>query len=103
MSNDLMAPRGRVENNGSRRMSDATNGGPIAPNHKEPPLLRDYAGKDEIAREFGVSERTIERWVRLRLLPRPVKLGRTTLFHLPTVKKHLARQIEPKRSRRRGI
>ena len=55
-------------------------------------LLSDYARKGDLAREFGVSERTIERWVRLRLLPRPVRLGRSRLFHIPTVKQHLVDQ-----------
>ena len=64
-------------------------------------LLSDYVRKSVIAREFEVSERTIERWVRLRLLPAPLKLGRTSFFHLPTVADYLANQIKPNGLRRR--
>jgi hypothetical protein len=63
-------------------------------------LLDEYATKDLIARTFGVSQRTIERWVRLRILPSPVKLGRTSLYHLPTVRQHLADQVRRAGSRR---
>ena len=64
-------------------------------------LLADYATKKTIAAEFDVSERTIDRWVSLRLLPAPVKLGQTNIFHIPTLKKHLAERCGPKGSRRR--
>lgn len=60
-------------------------------------LLSEYVRKKELATEFDVSERTIERWVRLRLLPAPVRLGRTTLYHVPTVIQHLADQAKGKR------
>ncbi len=70
-----------------------------APAGKEPGLLDEFVRKKDLAREFDKSERTIERWVRLRLLPAPLRLGRTSLFHLPTVKNHLAKQME-QRSRR---
>ncbi len=57
--------------------------------HGETPLLNEFVSKKELATSFGVSSRTIERWVRMRLLPAPVRLGRTSLYHLPTVKQHL--------------
>ncbi len=60
--------------------------------HKPSNLLLDYVTKKEIAGAFRVSERTIERWVRLRLIPAPVKLGRTNLYHIPTVQRFLAEQ-----------
>ena len=63
-------------------------------------LLGEYAPKKALAKAFGVCERTIERWVRLRLLPAPLRLGRTSLHHLPTVKQHLAEQTEAKGRRR---
>ena len=62
-------------------------------------LLTDFATKKDLAREFNVSPRTIERWVRLRLLPRPIRLGRTTLFHLPTVRDSLAKNAAGSRGR----
>lgn len=67
---------------------------------KETGLLAEFVRKEDLAREFGVSERTIERWVRLRLLPAPIRLGRTSLYHLPTVKKYLADQTSDKIRRR---
>ena len=67
---------------------------------KQIQLLAEYVDKKEVADEFGVSERTIERWVRLRLLPAPVRLGRTSLYHLPTVKQHLANQAAGNHRRR---
>ena len=61
-------------------------------------LLHDYVQKDDLAREFDVSPRTIERWVRLRLLPPPVKIGRTQLHHVPSIRK----SIEDRMERNRG-
>jgi predicted DNA-binding transcriptional regulator AlpA len=63
-------------------------------------LLADYLRKDDLAREFGVSARTIERWVRLRILPQPVRLGRTSLYHLPTVRQHLQDSLYAEKSKR---
>ncbi len=68
----------------------------------KPSLLSEYARKTDLAREFGVSERTIERWVRLRLLPTPIRLGRTSLYHLPAVRKRLLNQVERTNKRRSG-
>ena len=63
-------------------------------------LLGDYMREDELAREFEVCPRTIQRWVRLRLLPAPVKLGRSTLFHVPSLRIHLAKLGDGKASAR---
>ena len=57
------------------------------------PLLQGYASKDQLADEFRVSPRTIERWVRLRLLPAPIRLGRKSLYHLPSIKRHMTDQL----------
>ncbi len=57
-------------------------------------LLTGFISKTEMAREFGVSERTVERWVRLRLLPRPLKMGRSILFHRQTLEAHLLARAE---------
>jgi predicted DNA-binding transcriptional regulator AlpA len=82
-------------------MSASTRGNITAPGDLGSTLLSEYARKDELAQQFGVSERTIERWVRLRVLPAPVRLGRTSLYHLPTIQEHLAGQIQPERGRRK--
>ncbi len=82
-------------------MVESTNGQKRTPNTVGLDLLAEYARKNELAREFGVSPRTIERWVRRRLLPRPVRLGRTLLFHLPTVRRHLENLSDVAAGRRR--
>jgi len=58
------------------------------------PLLTDYAETQLLAQQFGVSQRTIERWVRLRLLPAPLRLGRKIFHHLPSIKRHLSARAE---------
>ena len=70
-------------------------------------LLSDYANTAELAQSFGVSTRTIDRWIRLRIIPPPVRLGRTALHHIPTIKKHLLEQVDlhgrhPSRRRLKG-
>lgn len=70
-------------------------------------LLCEFASKAELAGLFGVSVRTIERWVRLRLIGKPVRLGRRSLFHIPTIRQALTdeasraprRASGPRRSR----
>ena len=54
-------------------------------------ILSDYLSKEELAEQFGKSPRTIERWVRLRLIPAPVRMGKSTFFHVPSVKEAMAR------------
>lgn len=82
-------------------MSATIKGDIAVPERQGSALLSEYVRKNELAQQFGVSERTIERWVRLRLLPAPVRLGRTSLYHLPTIQEHLAGQLQPERRRRR--
>jgi hypothetical protein len=70
---------------------------PEAPKDAVPPcspLLTDYAETQQLAQEFAVSRRTIERWVRRRLLPAPLRLGRKSLHHLPSIRKHLSDRAE---------
>ncbi len=63
-------------------------------------LLADYVSKADLANEFDVSIRTIERWIRLRLLPQPIRLGRTRRFHVPTLRKHLEAKSSERADRR---
>jgi len=76
------------------RASQTSRSGVSAVFDKEPPsgphLLADYIGKEQLAQAFGVSARTVERWVRLRQFPAPLKLGRKRLYYVPTVRKYLA-------------
>lgn len=79
---------------------------PISPMPSEKDgFLREFANKNELADLFGVSARTIERWVRLRTIPKPVQLGRRSLFHLPTIREVLTKAASsgshrPPRTRR---
>jgi len=69
----------------------------------DPDLLADYARTDQLAKIFHVSPRTIERWIRLRLLPTPLKLGRTRLHHIPSIRKRLAdRTVDNSQGRRKS-
>ncbi len=70
-------------------MVELTNGQKRTPNTVALDLLAEYARTDELAREFDKSPRTIERWVRLRLIPPPIRLGSVSLHHIPTLKQHL--------------
>ena len=58
----------------------------------ESPLLDEFATKTQVAVFFGVTERTIDRWVRLRTIPQPRKVGRQRLWHLPTLRKSLVKE-----------
>ena len=65
-------------------------------------LLSEFVSKAEVAQEFSVSERTVERWVRLRLLPKPLKMGRSILFHRDALKAHFLARLEEPDSPERG-
>ena len=64
-------------------------------------LLSGYVSRQDLALEFDVSERTIDRWVDDGLLPAPIKLGRKRLFHLQTLEKHLLERSSRRSSRGR--
>lgn len=57
-----------------------------------PAPLSGFVTKRELAKLLRVSSRTIERWIRLRELPAPVRLGRQIFFHLPTLERHFEQQ-----------
>ncbi len=63
-------------------------------NHENTKFLEEFASKKDVADAFNVTSRTIERWVRLRIFPSPIKVGRQSLFHVPTIKKHLKAAAE---------
>ena len=70
-------------------MGESTKGQKRTPNDRGFDILDEYALTNELAEEFKKSPRTIERWVRLRLIPPPIPLGRVSLHHIPTLKQHL--------------
>lgn len=57
-------------------------------------ILEDYATVEALAEEVNRSPRTLERWVRQRIIPAPVKIGAVRMFHVPTLRKHLVRLAE---------
>ncbi len=70
------------------------------------PLLGDYVDRDELAKIFNVSPRTITRWCdKVDGLPF-VELGNRTLFNIENVRKWLARararHFAPQGDRRTG-
>ena len=66
-----------------------------------PALLAGHVDKRRLAEEFGVSERTVDRWCNEPGGLPHIKLGRRTLFKIESVKAWLARR-EVQRNKRRG-
>jgi predicted DNA-binding transcriptional regulator AlpA len=68
------------------------------------PLLDGYLRREELAKQFGLSPRTIDRWEALRIGPPRVSIGRTILYNIQSVREWLLsrqRQAIPVRGRRR--
>jgi hypothetical protein len=62
---------------------------------EQPNILEDFVGETELAAELGKHPRTVRRW------PVPfVQLGNKRLYHRPTVRTWLMRQM---RNSRRGL
>ena len=51
-----------------------------------PLVLEGYLRREELARQFGLSPRTIDRWEALRKGPPRVCIGRTILYKLESVR-----------------
>jgi hypothetical protein len=56
------------------------------------PILKDFATTHQLAKALHKSPRTIERWVRLRIIPQPKKVGRERYHHIPSVRKALTKE-----------
>lgn len=63
-------------------------------NGPQPGLLADFLTPAELARELGVSPRTLARWQTLRQGPPRIKVGRRILFEGSAVRKWLADKTE---------
>lgn len=68
------------------------------------PILAGYIAPQHLARELGVSERTLARWHAARLGPPRVTIGRRPYYRLTSVAAWIALQEEkpPERRGKRG-
>lgn len=66
-------------------------------------VLEGFLRREELAEQFGLSPRTIDRWEALRKGPPRVAIGRTILYNIESVRQWLAdqeRQAFPAKRRR---
>ena len=66
------------------------------------PVLDGYLRREELARQLGLSPRTIDRWESLRIGPPRVSIGRTILYKAESVLEWLnsqERHFPPTRKR----
>jgi predicted DNA-binding transcriptional regulator AlpA len=64
-------------------------------------VLEGYLRRQELAKAFGLSPRTIDRWEALRKGPPRVCVGRTILYNVQSVREWLlSRERQPLASRR---
>ena len=69
-----------------------------------PYILDGFLRREELARQFGLSSRTIDRWEALRIGPPRVCVGRTILYQIQSVREWLIsreQQAVPVKGRRR--
>ncbi len=57
-----------------------------------PAILGDFLDPAQLAKELGVSERTVARWHAMRIGPPRVTIGRKPLYRLESVTAWIARQ-----------
>jgi len=68
-------------------------------------VLEGYLRREELAQQFGLSPRTIDRWEALRMGPPRVSVGRTILYNIQSVREWLVNQEHqafPAKRRRRS-
>jgi predicted DNA-binding transcriptional regulator AlpA len=66
-------------------------------------VLEGFLRREELARQLGLSPRTIDRWEALRKGPPRVSIGRTILYNIQSVREWLVsqeRQAFPAKRRR---
>jgi hypothetical protein len=85
------------------RRPPATDTSSLALGTAEQALAEDWMTKTDLAHFFGKSPRTIERWCAMRTAPPRIKVGNTTLFHVPSMREWMAARVtgtDSKRGRR---
>jgi predicted DNA-binding transcriptional regulator AlpA len=67
------------------------------------PILHGYLRREDLAKQLGVSPRTIDRWQMMRMGPPRVHIGRTILYSAESVREWLRskEQTSPRATRRR--
>jgi hypothetical protein len=66
-------------------------------------MAEEWMTKVQVATFFSKSPRTIERWCAMRSAPPRVKVGATTIFHVPSMREWVTARIigaDSKRGRR---
>ena len=66
-----------------------------------PVILAGYLRREELARQFGISTRTVDRWEAMRMGPPRIAVGRTILYNIESVREWLAIQERRPLSRRK--
>lgn len=69
-------------------------------------VLEGFLRREELAEQFGLSPRTIDRWEALRKGPPRVSIGRTILYNIQSVREWLVsqeRQAFPAKRRRSSV
>lgn len=61
----------------------------FSPTNSTSPQLENQLTVDEVAKAFGVTARTIFRWVDIGHFPPPIKFGHTVRWPLSAVRRHL--------------
>jgi excisionase family DNA binding protein len=78
-------------------------GRPTAPSAAEIPFEHWLITKKEISEYFGITERTIEVWMRRRYIPY-IKIGQSVRFRVASVLRHVDdKYLVPARQRRRHV
>ena len=66
-----------------------------------PVVLQGYLRREELAQQFGLSTRTIDRWEARRQGPPRITVGRTILYNIESVREWLSAMERRPRSTRK--
>lgn len=74
-------------------------------NINAPVVMGDYIDRPNLARQLGITHRTLELWAHRRKGPRPVLIGRKSFYHVEDVAQWLEAQrraADPEPRKRRA-
>ncbi|MBU3558739.1 AlpA family phage regulatory protein [Polynucleobacter sp. Nonnen-W13] len=61
-------------------------------------LLFSLISKSDIRSEFGISKSTLDRWIKLHLWPKPIRIGGTALWRRADIENFLERAAQDSRN-----